>query len=133
MSESITLAENVYSGGTLAASAGEVIDPARAYALGVKDDGTFDRSLSTDQLRERAAGLAVAAAASDDGVVDVTEAEKATPTVSLAELPDASAGEVIAYVEAHPGDADRVAAMENSRAHPRKTVLEAIERARAGG
>ena len=87
MPETIRLTENVYAGGTLAASAGDDLTPDRAYALGINDDGKVDRTLSTDQLRERAAGVARAAATSDDGTVDLDAALAATAPVSLDELP----------------------------------------------
>lgn len=107
----ITLRENIYSGGTLAAAEGSELTPEQAYRLGVTDDGEFDRTLSTDDLLKRSGGAPVVVTDND--------------------LADATAEQVIAHLKSDPGSVDRIAAMEEAREHPRSTVLAAIERAQS--
>jgi hypothetical protein len=113
----IILRENIYSGGTLAAAEGAELTPEQAYALGVTADGAFDRTLSTDELRERSGAAPVAAVAAPAAPGDT-------------DLSDATAAEVVSYLQDHPDAVDRIAAMEQDRESPRKTVLDAVERLR---
>jgi hypothetical protein len=64
----------------------------------------------------------------DVGVVGVRGVEAASSVA----LEDLKADELVAHLRAHPEDADRVAELEEASPRPRTTVLEAVERARAG-
>lgn len=52
-SKTIKLTENVYSGGTVVFAEGTEITEEQAHTYGVAKDGTLDRTLGTDELRER--------------------------------------------------------------------------------
>ena len=76
--QSITVAENVYRGGTIVAPQGSVITPDMAYALGVGKDGKVDQTLSTDDLLERARETGVNAAEGSGTVTSASADDKAT-------------------------------------------------------
>lgn len=121
----IKLTEHVYSGGTVVFAEGAELTPEQAHQFGVKDDGTIDRTLGTDELRARLTDVAGPIPAED------LPADANRPTAAT--LADANADQVIDFLHANPTEVDRVADVEGARATPRKTVMEAIERVRSGG
>lgn len=64
-SKTIQLTENVYSGGTVVFAEGTEITEDQAHTYGVAKNGSVDRTLSTDELRERLSSVAGPVAAED--------------------------------------------------------------------
>ena len=124
----VTVTENVYRGGTIVVPEGSTLTRRQAYVYGVGDDGKVDGTLSTDDLLKRAAQTSEL----PQRMVDVAPPTGVMVDVT-AQLTDATAADVVAYLQANPAEVDSVEAAEQGRAHPRTTVLDAIDRIRSGG